>query len=216
MREDNSRDATVRGRSSPASAPELSALAQRLAATYGVQARPIRLDLSQPPTIAALENARELETNCRAPLALISTFAPRLVARGRGGIVLISSLAGMQGSPFIAHYAATKAYNTVLAEGLWAELAPSGVDVLACCAGAIATYGYSQNAPSRTSRFAPAPLSPETVVREALDALGQKPTHVPGSANRFGQFLLQRLLPRKVAIRLMQSNTRSLASAAPE
>ena len=56
----------------------------------------------------------------------------------------MSSLAGSQGSPNIAAYAATKSFNAILAEGLWKELKPHGVDVLACVAGAILTPGYQQ------------------------------------------------------------------------
>jgi short-subunit dehydrogenase len=51
----------------------------------------------------------------------------------------MSSLAGLQGTPSLA----TKAFGAVLAEGLWAELCGSGVDVLACVAGAVATPGGS-------------------------------------------------------------------------
>ena len=39
----------------------------------------------------------------------------------RGGIVLMSSLAGNQGSGFLATYAASKAFNRILAESLWFE-----------------------------------------------------------------------------------------------
>ena len=59
--------------------------------------------------------------------------------RGRGALVLLSSLTAFQGSPFVATYGATKSYNLSLAEGLWAELRGHGVDVLSVCAGATAT-----------------------------------------------------------------------------
>ena len=66
-----------------------------------------------------------------------------MAARGRGGFIIMSSLAGQQGSPPITVYAATKAFGAVLAEGLWAELRGTGVDVLACVAGAVATPGLA-------------------------------------------------------------------------
>jgi short-subunit dehydrogenase len=47
----------------------------------------------------------------------------------------MSSLTAFHGSPFIATYGATKAFNLVLGEGLWFELRARGVDVLACAAG---------------------------------------------------------------------------------
>jgi uncharacterized protein len=148
--------------------------------------------------------------NCRAPLTLAYLFGARMAERGRGGIILMSSLAGLQGGPFIANYAATKAYNLVLAEGLWAEFSHHGVDVLACCAGAIATPGYNAVATTPTSRFAPTPMQPEVVASEALEALGRGPSYVPGVANRAIAQLMRRLLPRTTSVRLMERNTRQL------
>ena len=72
------------------------------------------------------EHLRELDLNCRGPMMFVHSFGGPMAARERGGIVLMSSLAGGQGSPGISNYAATKAYNTVLAEGLWGELRGGG------------------------------------------------------------------------------------------
>jgi short-subunit dehydrogenase len=121
----------------------------------------------------------------------------------------MSSLAGFQGSPWIANYAATKAYNAVLAEGLWSELKPFGVDVLACCAGAVSSEGYSAAASQSKSRFAPSPLSPHQVAEEALDVLGRTPSFIPGRGYRLAGELVRRL-PRRLAIGLMERNTRGL------
>ena len=41
----------------------------------------------------------------------------------------MSSMGALQGMVRVANYSATKAYNLVLAEGLWAELRDDGVDV---------------------------------------------------------------------------------------
>ena len=62
-------------------------------------------------------------------------FAGPMVARGRGGIVLLSSGAGFVGAPNMVAYGATKAFDTVLAEALWAELHDQGVDVLGLVLG---------------------------------------------------------------------------------
>ncbi len=83
------------------------------------------------------ETTRALDLNCRAPLALAHHFLPPMVERGRGGFVIMSSLAGQQGSPPISVYAATKGFGAVLAEGLWAELRGTGGDVVTCVAGAV-------------------------------------------------------------------------------
>jgi len=67
-----------------------------------------------------------------APWALSYLLGQRMLKRRHGGIVLMSSLSSSQGSALIANYSATKAYNRLLAEGLWEELRTQGVDVLAC------------------------------------------------------------------------------------
>lgn len=78
---------------------------------------------------------RVVDVNVRGPVTLLHMVLPSMVARKRGAIVLMSSLAGDQGSPRLAAYAASKAFNRVLAEGLWRELKGKGIDVIACCTG---------------------------------------------------------------------------------
>ena len=106
----------------------------------------------------------------------------------------------------VATYAASKAFTTVLGEGLWAELAPRGVDVVVSCAGAIRTPNYG----GASTREAPGTLDAREVADETLDALGRSPSVVPGTTNRFARFLLGRLVPRRTAIHLMAANTRTL------
>jgi uncharacterized protein len=130
------------------------------------------------------------------------------VQRGRGALVLMSSLAGFQGSPKLAAYASSKAFLTVLAESLWAELRPQGVDVLACCAGAIRTPGYAQ----ALKKEAPGTLDPSEVVRQALAALGKQPVVIPGAVNKLAAFFLRRLATRKRAIAIMGSSVEGLES----
>jgi uncharacterized protein len=223
---------------------ELRVLADTLTTRHAIEVRTFELDLARSDAATILHDAladvhvgllvhnaarsvvgpflespleshlTEIDVNCRAPLSLAYLFGARMAARGRGGIILMSSLAGFQGGPFIANYAATKAYNVVLAEGLWAELSPHNVDVLACCAGAIATPGYNAAARTPTSRFAPAAMQPEDVAAEALEALGRGPTYEPGAANRAIVQLMRRLLPRTTSVRLMERNTRQLNRSA--
>lgn len=152
--------------------------------------------------------AQAAAVNVRAPLLLTKALSAPMIARGRGGIILMSSLAGSQGSPNIATYAATKAFNTVLAEGLWSELKPRGVDVLACVAGAILTPGYQQ---AEGSKPAPGTLAPERVAEQALAALGHGPIVIPGGVNKLGRFVLTRLLSRRAAIGIMSQNTGGLS-----
>lgn len=53
-------------------------------------------------------------------------------------------------------------------------------------------------------------MAPAAVVREALAALGRVPSVVPGRFNRFGAFVLGRLLSRRRSITLMGAQTRRL------
>lgn len=145
-----------------------------------------------------------IDVNCRGPLILADALVPPMVARGRGGVILMSSLAASQGSPLVSVYAASKAFDLVLAEGLWYELAPKGVDVLACRAGATRTPAFEKTKPepggSPVMETAP-------VVREALDALGKKPSMIPGAFNKMAAFFLDRVMPRKAAITTMGKAT---------
>ena len=148
------------------------------------------------------------DVNVRAPLVLTKYFSRNMLARGKGGIVLMSSLSGSQGSPKIATYAATKAFNTVLAEGLWSEMRHSGVDVIASCAGAIRTPGYIA---SENEKEAPGTLDASEVAEQTLAALGSGPTIVPGKTNKLAHFFMTRLLSKKRAIAIMDNNTKSLS-----
>jgi len=154
------------------------------------------------------EQLPAIDVNVRGPLALAHRFGRRMTARGSGGIVLLSSLTAFQGSPYVATYGATKSFLLTLAEGLWFELAPRGVDVLAVCAGATRTPRYLKRAQGR----APGELEPAQVAREALDRLGHGPLMIPGRFNRFASQLMRRLLPRRITIRIMGGQTRHLGT----
>jgi short-subunit dehydrogenase len=152
------------------------------------------------------DKLRIVDVNCRGPLILADECGRAMAARGRGGIILMSSLAASQGSPLVATYAATKAFNLVLAEGLWDELGRAGVDVLACRAGATRTPGYERAGPAaKISTMEPAP-----VVARALDSLGKSPSVVPGAMNRLASFFLNRVFTRRAAIRTLGRATRKL------
>jgi len=157
-------------------------------------------------TDAQLEAAAAV--NVQAPLLLTKLLSIPMIARGRGGIVIMSSLAGGQGSPNLATYAATKAFSTIFAEGLWNELEPLGIDVVVCTAGAILTPGYEQ---AESARPAPGTLRASAVAEQTLDALGNGPVVVPGVVNKIGKFVMTRILSRRAAIRVMLKNTGGLS-----
>jgi short-subunit dehydrogenase len=154
-----------------------------------------------------LEDALQVvDVNVKGPLRFIHALAPAMRARGRGGLVLMSSIAGFHGAPNLAAYAASKAFNIVLGESLWAELRPSGVDVLVSCAGAVRTPNYAK----ALAREAPGTLDPRAVAEHTLDALGVGPLSIPGAVNKVARFVLGRMMPRASVIALMERSTRSL------
>jgi short-subunit dehydrogenase len=104
-------------------------------------------------------------------------FGTKMAARGRGGIILMGSLAGNAGSVALVPYSASKAFTQMFAEGLWAELRPLGVDVLCYVIGATAT-------PSRARLHLidqPGDIvaDPDDIARLALENLGKGPVQVP-------------------------------------
>jgi len=205
----------------------------------GVQALPVTLDLGRPDLASALAAVladREvglvvynaavgtvsrfldltpahvqamLDVNCRGPLFLVHALAPAMVARRRGGIVLMSSMSGSFGSEQLAVYAATKAFALVVGEALWAELRPHGVDVLVVQPGSTRTPGWQSSQPAERRSPGPHVMEPGPVVAEALDGLGRDPHLVPGAENRAGAELLAKL-PRRQAVELMSRITRDL------
>jgi short-subunit dehydrogenase len=220
-------------------AAPLEALADELRAASGVRVQPFPCDLAEPAAAGAIAGAcrglqigllvynaaassvgrfldipieshlRTVDVNARGPLLLAHAFGGAMVRRGRGGIVLMSSLTAFQGTPLVASYGATKAFNLVLAEGLWGELQERGVDVLACCAGSTLTPGYERATPPDAGvGLAPKPQRPEDVAREALDALGRGPLVITGRGNRFASFIMRRIFTRRAAVATLRREMR--------
>jgi short-subunit dehydrogenase len=150
------------------------------------------------------------QTNMITPMNLLQLFGEPMLHKQKGALILMASLAGFQGSGFLAAYAASKAFNRVLAESLWYEWKSRGVDVIACCAGATATPNFINTKPEKTSFFAPRVQSPEEVVKECFEKLGKEPSFVTGTGNKIASFIMQKLLPRKMAINIMGDTTRKM------
>ena len=124
----------------------------------------------------------------------------------------MTSLAGFQGSGFLALYAATRAFTRVLAEGLWYEWKSKGVDVIACCAGATLTPGYINSNPKAAGFFAPKVQRPDEVVEECFRKIGKVPSFIPGTGNKIASFFMTHLLSRKTAVNIMGNTTREMYS----
>lgn len=145
-----------------------------------------------------LEIDQYIDINCRTQTKLVHAFALKLKKEGGGGILLMSSLAGLIGMQLITPYAATKAFAWNLAEALHHELKPYKIDVMACIAGATSTPAYLSSSP-KYGYFKPQIMKPKDVAAEALKQLGKKALFIAGFSNRLNYFFLTRLLPRQLA-----------------
>jgi len=150
-----------------------------------------------------------LDVNCRGPMLLVHALAPAMVARGRGGIILMSSMSGRIGSSQLTVYAGTKAFDLVFAEALWAELRPHGVDVLAVQPGSTRTPGWQSSQRPQNRGPGPHVMEAVDVVREALASLGETPAIVAGAQNREAAEALA-AMPLAQAIEIMSGITREL------
>ncbi|NHJ49833.1 MAG: SDR family NAD(P)-dependent oxidoreductase [Asgard group archaeon] len=145
-----------------------------------------------------------IDVNVKGPMIFAHHFGQLMKEREKGGIVLLSSLAGLQGDPYHAHYSATRGYTMNLAEALWYEMKKYNVKVMACVAGATNTPNYKSSKPKRAGLINPKPMDPNKVAKGTLKSLKKnQPFHIPGFNNRFNSFILRKLLRRKQAIRFM-------------
>lgn len=216
-----------------------NALARALSVLHDVRLEALALDLTDPDAATRITDAiggetvgllvynaahahigpwlthdiedqlRIVDVNVRGLLRVVHALAARMVDRGRGGVLLVGSNAGLNGHALTATYGATKAFIAVLAEALWVELRPRGIDVLAACPGATRTPGYLASGSRLPAAMS---MSPDEVARESLDALGARgPVWVVGRSNRWTTRVL-RLLPRSVGARAMGAMMRMVYS----
>jgi short-subunit dehydrogenase len=147
-----------------------------------------------------------LMVNCNAPMQLTHGFIPRLRARGKGGMILTSSVEAMIGCPNSASYSASKALVSALGEALWAELRHDGIDVLTLCPGATDTEAVAKQGinPSLLADL----KSGREVAKLTLDAIDQGPTFFPSDhyKNLFEQLLA---MPRRDALLAMASGMKN-------
>lgn len=162
-----------------------------------------------------LDLARELnmiDLNVKALVELTHRFLVPMVERRQGAIINVASTAGFQAVPFMATYAATKAFVLSFSEALWEENRPHGVKVMALCPGVTDTNffeaAHGQKPPARVSQ------SPEEVVDAALRGLNQGKSHVVSGWTNFFMVETERLAPRslitRVAGRMMRSQQEKL------
>lgn len=199
----------------------LRELADELERSYDVRTRVVAADLTEPDgadriadavadlDIAILVNnagfgyagrldkqdgrrLRDLvQVNCTAPVVLTHRLLPAMRERGRGAVVIVGSVAGRQPLPLHGVYSASKAFDLLFGEALWAEQRDAGIDVV------VLEPGSTETEFQAVAGEIPHPgESAAKVVRVALDALGQQPSVISGWFNWLRANLAGRLAPR--------------------
>lgn len=136
--------------------------------------------------------------NCMVPMQLCHHFAPAMAERGSGGIVIFSSGAALAGGPNMVAYGASKAFDMVFAEALWAELHDKGVDVLGLMLGktntpALRELEYSRGQISSPDEIPAGASSVDEVIAEAFENLTNGPTWMAGEMMRAGAQMIASL-----------------------
>ena len=137
-----------------------------------------------------LETHLELvRRNCVGALEAAYRFGGPMVQRGRGAVVLVTSGAAWAGGATLATYGATKAFDLVLGEALWAEWRSKGVDVLSLVLAATDTPSLHRVLNDRGGSYGDL-ADPAEVARLAVDHLGDGPTYIwgddPAGGSPFG------------------------------
>jgi hypothetical protein len=132
-----------------------------------------------------------IRTNVESTVALCGLFAPAMVERRRGAILIVSSMAGNQPMTLFGAYAATKAAVTSFGETLHEELRPYGVTATVLCPGSVSTeFATVADMTAAEKRVrGPFTATPAATARAGLAALEAGKRHVvPGRAVKFLHF----------------------------
>ncbi|HEY0764969.1 MAG TPA: SDR family oxidoreductase [Pyrinomonadaceae bacterium] len=151
-----------------------------------------KLDLTQELDI--------IQLNIRALVDLTHHFLPPMRERKRGTIINVASTAGFQGVPYMATYAATKAFVLSFSEALWDENRLHGVHVMALCPGVTETGFFEASKidrpPMRTVQ------TPEEVVDAALRGLARKKCVVVSGWTNWITVEAERFVPRSLVTKV--------------
>lgn len=157
-----------------------------------------------------LDRASELEMielNVTALVDLTHRFLGPMRARRQGTIINVASTAAFQAVPFMATYAATKAFVLSFSQALWEENRPHGVHVLALCPGVTDTNFFAASKidrpPMRTVQ------TPEEVVDAALRGLARRKSIVIAGWANWLTVEIQRVVPRSLVAKFVGRTLRS-------
>jgi short-subunit dehydrogenase len=146
-----------------------------------------------------------IQVNVQALVALTHSFGNDMAIRGKGGIINLASNSAFQPLPYMATYAAAKAFVLHFSEALQHELKGSGVRVMAACPGLTATSFFDGTSTALSDKDMD---SSETVVREILKAFDRgEVVAYPGRMSVRVASWVPRLLPRALIVRLAAAAT---------
>lgn len=113
-----------------------------------------------------------VDLNIKSTTDLALRFLPGMVARGRGGILFVASIASAGPGPGMALYYASKAYVRSFSEALWQEMRGTGITITCLCPGPVATPFLDISGAAGTRLFKILPKTPiADVARAGLDGL---------------------------------------------
>jgi uncharacterized protein len=141
-----------------------------------------------------------VQVNCTAVVHLTRLFLPDMIQRRRGDVLIVSSRAAFQAVPYISTYAATKAFDLLLAEGLAEEMKPHGIRVCALCPGSTESEFHVV---AKQERFTSKNQeTAEKVARTGLEALAAGKSYVISGLGNYLGAHGQRLVSRRFVTRI--------------
>lgn len=153
---------------------------------------------------SAADVTQMVRVNCEALVAVVHHCLPAMIARRRGGVLLIASTASFQPTPMFAVYGATKAFVRSFGEALAEELRETGLRVSVVCPGPVPT-GFQARARSVIgSSQGPSVLAADECVRRAIAGYrARKTIVVPGTFNRAGA-VLATMMPNALVVPMVR------------
>lgn len=139
-----------------------------------------------------------VQVNCAAVVHLTRLYLPEMIARRSGDVLIVSSTAAFQAVPYICTYAATKAFDLFLAEGLAEEMKPYGIRVCALCPGRTESEFHEVSGETRAKGMNFKRQKADEVARIGLRALAAGKNYIIAGAGNYLGAQSQRLVPRSL------------------
>ncbi|MGZ4906803.1 MAG: SDR family NAD(P)-dependent oxidoreductase [Halobacteriota archaeon] len=109
------------------------------------------------------------ETNVFSTLRLTQRVVPKLIAKGKGRVVFMGSMAGLTPTPFYVPYGMTKAALENVASSLRTEVAPFGIKVILINPGVYKT-GFNEGFMSRKYEW----MGAQSLYKDHMDYVRRK------------------------------------------